>query len=132
MSDAQPEGWASEELDALAVNKKGKKTNVLRADAADGSVPYLDIHAIEQREVRHPARAARRAAANLLAKLETLLSKKELFNFADQLETRFAKEQAYVDKLTFSLLAKALKPSAGNSCRKARTTSTPPCCLPAS
>ena len=33
----------------------------------------------------------------------------QLFTFADQLEARFAKAQAHVDKLTQSLLAKAFR-----------------------
>ncbi len=58
MSDTLLEGWASEKLHALVVPRKGKKPDVLRRDAASGFVPYLDIHAIEQREVRQFADVA--------------------------------------------------------------------------
>lgn len=56
MSDESPLGWAIAQLDALVTSQKGKKPDAIRSDAADGFVPYLDIHAIEQREVRQYAR----------------------------------------------------------------------------
>jgi len=58
MSDALPAGWASTPLDALVTSQKGKKPDSLRRDATKDFVPYLDIHAIEQREVRQFADVA--------------------------------------------------------------------------
>lgn len=58
MSHPLPTGWASAPLDALVTAQKGKKPDTLRRDQAPGFVPYLDIHAIEQREVRQFADVA--------------------------------------------------------------------------
>ncbi|MGD1045342.1 MAG: restriction endonuclease subunit S [Bacteroidota bacterium] len=55
MMDALPIGWVNEKLLEIATSKKGKKPEVLRNDPAKGFVPYLDIHAIEKKEIRQYA-----------------------------------------------------------------------------
>ena len=52
MNDDLPPGWSSTILKNLVVSRKGKKPAVLREYSGDGFLPYLDIRAIEKKEVR--------------------------------------------------------------------------------
>ncbi len=55
MMDILPTGWINEKLSVIATSRKGKKPKVLRNDPAKGFIPYLDIHAIEKKEIRQYA-----------------------------------------------------------------------------
>ena len=53
-----PQGWASAFLKQVVDFKKGKKPNELRNTTADGFVPYLDIQAIQEQNIRQFADVA--------------------------------------------------------------------------
>lgn len=69
MRNGVPPGWTSSRLSELVVAKKGKKPAVLRKNPAVGFVPYLDIKAIEKKEIRQFAEV----------KSSRLASEKDLF-----------------------------------------------------
>ena len=51
MRNGLPPGWTCTKLSALVAAKNGKKPAVLRKSPAAGFVPYLDIKAIEKKEI---------------------------------------------------------------------------------
>lgn len=53
-----PEGWALVSLSHVVEFRKGKKPNELRNEPSDGFVPYLDIQAIQEQNIRQYADAA--------------------------------------------------------------------------
>lgn len=69
MKNRFPPDWTSTTLSELVAAKKGKKPAVLRKNPAVGFVPYLDIKAIEKKEVRQFAEV----------KSSRLASEKDLF-----------------------------------------------------
>jgi type I restriction enzyme, S subunit len=52
MNDDLPAGWTAERLENLVSPRKGKKPTFLSDHPVDGFVPYLDIHAVEKKEIR--------------------------------------------------------------------------------
>lgn len=53
--DELPEGWETVKLKDVASSLKGKKPQILSDEYFENSVPYLDIKAIEKKEIRQYA-----------------------------------------------------------------------------
>lgn len=50
-----PKGWVEVGLEHVVLYKKGKKPSILKEEYFEGSVPYLDIRALEKDEIRQYA-----------------------------------------------------------------------------